>query len=42
LTAVLKLNRENSRSCQATIHLCGGFDPAYVNKAQATMKVKGM
>lgn len=39
LTAALKLNRENLHACQATIHLCGGFDPAYVNDAQAAMKV---
>ncbi|WP_095110512.1 hypothetical protein [Pseudomonas sp. Irchel 3E20] len=39
LVAVLKLTRENLRACQATIHLCGGFDPAYVNDAQAAMKV---
>ncbi|MGY2094264.1 hypothetical protein [Pseudomonas simiae] len=39
LIAALKLNRENLRACQATIHLCGGFDPAYVNDAQAAMKV---
>ncbi|SDG90256.1 hypothetical protein [Pseudomonas abietaniphila] len=39
LTAALKLNRENLRACQATIYLCGGFDPAYVNDAQAAMKV---
>lgn len=39
LVAALKLNRENLRACQATIHLCGGFDPAYVNDAQAAMKV---
>jgi hypothetical protein len=39
LTAALKLNRENLRACQATIHLCGGFDPAYVNDAQAAMTV---
>jgi hypothetical protein len=39
LTAALKLNLENLRACQATIHLCGGFDPAYVNDAQAAMKV---
>ena len=30
LVAALKLTRENLRACQATIHLCGGFDPAYV------------
>ncbi|MDD0974931.1 hypothetical protein [Pseudomonas fontis] len=39
LTAALKLTRENLRACQATIHLCGGFDPAYVTDAQAAMKV---
>lgn len=39
LVAALKITRENLRACQATIHLCGGFDPAYVNNAQAAMKV---
>ena len=39
LVASLKLTRENLRACQATIHLCGGFDPAYVDDAQAAMKV---
>ena len=39
LVAALKLTRENLCACQATIHLCGGFDPAYVNDAQAAMKV---
>jgi hypothetical protein len=39
LVAALKLNRENLRACQATIHLCGGFDPAYVNNAQTAMKI---
>ena len=39
LTAALKLTRENLRACQATIHYAGGFDPAYVNDAQAAMKV---
>ncbi len=39
LTTALKLNRENLRACQATIHYAGGFDPAYVNDAQAAMKV---
>lgn len=39
LVAALKLNRENLRACQATIHLCGGFDPANVNDAQAAMKI---
>ncbi|UIN57625.1 hypothetical protein [Pseudomonas kribbensis] len=39
LAAALKLTRENLRACQATIHLTGGFDPAYVNDAQAAMAV---
>lgn len=39
LVAALKLTRENLRACQATIHLCGGFDPAYVSDAQAAMKI---
>lgn len=39
LVEALKLTRENLRACQATIHLCGGFDPAYVNDAQAAMRV---
>lgn len=39
LVAALKLTRENLHACQSTIHLCGGFDPAYVNDAQAAMKV---
>ena len=39
LVAALKLNRENLRACQATIHLAGYFDPAYVNDAQAAMKI---
>lgn len=39
LVAALKLSRENLRACQATIHLSGGFDPAYVNDAQAAMKI---
>ncbi|MEE4662743.1 hypothetical protein V2L09_02270 [Pseudomonas alliivorans] len=39
LLAALELTRENLRACQATIHLCGGFDPAYVEHAQAAMKV---
>lgn len=39
LVYALKLTRENLRACQATIHLCGGFDPAYVNDAQAAMKI---
>jgi hypothetical protein len=39
LVAALKLTRENLRACQATIHLAGGFDPAYVDDAQAAMKI---
>ena len=39
LLAALELTRENLRACQATIHLCGGFDPAYVIEAQAAMKI---
>lgn len=39
LVAALKLTRENLRACQATIHLAGGFDPAYVDDAQAAMTV---
>ena len=39
LAAALKLNRENLRACQGTIHLAGGFDPAYVDDAQAAMAV---
>jgi hypothetical protein len=39
LVAALKLNLENLRTCQATIHLAGGFDVAYVEDAQAAMAV---
>lgn len=39
LVEALKFTRENLRACQATIHLAGGFDPAYVNDAQAAMKI---
>lgn len=39
LVAALKLTRENLRACQGTIHLAGGFDPAYVTEAQAAMKI---
>jgi hypothetical protein len=39
LVEALKLTRENLRACQATIHLAGGFDPAYVDDAQAAMAV---
>ena len=39
LVAALKVTRENLRACQGTIHLAGGFDPAYVEEAQAAMKI---
>jgi len=39
LTDALKLTTENLRACQATIHLAGGFDPAYVDDALAAMAV---
>jgi hypothetical protein len=39
LVQALKLTRENLHACQAVIHLAGGFDPAYVNDAQAAMKI---
>ena len=39
LVQALKLTRENFRACQGTIHLAGGFDPAYANDAQRAMKI---
>jgi hypothetical protein len=39
LVWALKQTRENLRACQGTIHLAGGFDPAYVNNAQAAMRI---
>ena len=39
LVQALKLTRENLRACQGTIHLAGGFDPAYANDAQRAMKI---
>ncbi|WP_454864907.1 hypothetical protein [Pseudomonas rhizophila] len=39
LVAALKLTRENLRACQGSIHLAGGFDPAYVEDALAAMAV---
>nr|WP_305729532.1 hypothetical protein [Pseudomonas yamanorum] len=39
LVVALKITRENLRACQGTIHLAGGFDPAYVEDAQAAMKI---
>ena len=38
LTAALKLTHENLHACQAVIQYADGFDPAYVNDAQAAMK----
>ena len=38
LREVLPVVREELRACQATIHLSGDFDPAYVIGAQAAMK----
>jgi hypothetical protein len=31
--------RRELHACQAVIHLAGGFDPAYVQGAQAAIKV---
>lgn len=39
LIVALKITRENLRACQGTIHLAGGFDPAYVEDAQVAMKI---
>ena len=39
LVGALRLTHENLRACQATIHLAGGFDPAYVNDAQEAMAI---
>jgi hypothetical protein len=39
LAWALKRTHENLRACQATIHLCGELDPAYVTAARATMKI---
>lgn len=32
--------RLRALACQGTIHLAGGFDPAYVNDAQGTKKIE--
>jgi len=39
LVGALRLTHENLRACQATIHLAGGFDPAYFNDAQEAMAI---
>ena len=39
LLAALIQCREELRACQSVIHYAGGFSPAYVEQAQAAMKV---
>ena len=39
LTQALRLARKELDACQRVIHYAGGFDPAYVNDAQAAIKV---
>ncbi len=39
LTQALRLARKELDTCQRVIHYAGGFDPAYVNDAQAALKV---
>lgn len=39
LTQALRLARKELDSCQRVIHYAGGFGPAYVNDAQAAIKV---
>ncbi|CAH0532182.1 hypothetical protein UAM5_00065 [Ralstonia phage UAM5] len=39
LLAALTKTRKELRACQAVIHLAGGFDQAYVQDAQAAMKI---
>ncbi|MFB4400662.1 hypothetical protein [Pseudomonas inefficax] len=39
LTLALRLARKELDACQRVIHYAGGFDPAYVNDAQAALKV---
>lgn len=39
LTQALHLARKELDACQRAIHYAGGFDPAYVNDAQAAIKV---
>ena len=39
LVRALRLARKELDACQRVIHYAGGFDPAYVNKAQGALKV---
>ncbi|MGR3991611.1 hypothetical protein [Pseudomonas sp. 1121_17] len=39
LVHALRLARKELDACQRVIHYAGGFDPAYVNDAQAALKV---
>ena len=39
LVQALRLARKELDACQRVIHYAGGFDPAYVNDAQAALKV---
>ncbi|MDR2317790.1 MAG: hypothetical protein LBF06_15525 [Pseudomonas sp.] len=39
LSQALRLARKELDACQRVIHYAGGFDPAYVNDAQAAIKV---
>ncbi len=39
LVGALRLVRKELDACQRVIHYAGGFDPAYVNDAQAAIKV---
>lgn len=39
LVHALRLARKELDACQRAIHYAGGFDPAYVNNAQAAIKV---
>ncbi|MBF8652020.1 hypothetical protein IRZ81_14575 [Pseudomonas putida] len=39
LAGALRLARKELGTCQRVIHYAGGFDPAYVNDAQAAIKI---
>lgn len=39
LVHALRLARKELDACQRVIHYAGGFDPAYVNDAQAAIKI---
>ncbi|MGG4657908.1 hypothetical protein ACLPJF_05845 [Pseudomonas vlassakiae] len=39
LVQALRLVRKELDACQRVIHYAGGFDPAYVNDAQASLKI---